>query len=740
LISCVSTSAFAEKTSSENPYGTDLSVTNLDIDVKTDFQSNTVDVLAIATVENFSKDTIKQGEFWLCPGGFNDPSFKAAVKHIYCLNDNRKTELSFTKRMFDETWQAKKAAMESYQVTFAQPVAPGAKVLLQFEYTMTGRPDHSSSPILMSKEGVKEIYLRGGDYLWLPILYYDITAHVRIYPPSWTLRIAYPAGNAAVVDGELLRREENNGWIRDEWKSLAVSPGMPYLFLGPYKIAKWAKDGMTFEIYIADESLLRQTIDQFETYARIFQYGSELHGKPAHPVYRLVGSAVAGVANSFTNGHIVHISELENTHLNAHEIAHTWWGGLVSTYGEGSEFLSESMAEFSARWILSAMGEDLSSHRTLSDGNIIGWKQRRYCTYLPVCDADPRNFPCLIVPANSNLKTAPARHWGPLVVDQIRQILGDEIFFRCLKAFVDTYRGRQAGIEDFIHTLDKVSGRDMTSLLKGMLCTSGYASYRVVGLESKKTGDGYRTKIRIENEGDYGLPCPLLLQTIGGESRKTIDVEAGREREFVYTTAHRVIDAVIDPDMTTLLQYHPEQKLRLWKTMLKTIDGYGNNEAYGASYLHYVQGEFDKAVKPVTDYLDKWEIKDGFKEFVLMRGVFYLASDDLDHAEKDIKDAFPHMLDALEHDGSVGAPGAYYQTGAIQSKDLDEYLRLLGLIAGREFVFDEGMNEEAKIQRITEWKQWWERKGKQRELKVKSLKERFEARRQAFRRAVYLTD
>jgi hypothetical protein len=98
------------------------------------------------------------------------------------------------------------------------------------------------------------------------------------------------------------------------------------------------------------------------------------------------------------------------------------------------------------------------------------------------------------------------------------------------------------------------------------------------------------------------------------------------------------------------------------------------------------------------------------------------------------------MLDALEHDGSVGAPGAYYQTGAIQSKDLDEYLRLLGLIAGREFVFDEGMNEEAKIQRITEWKQWWERKGKQRELKVKSLKERFEARRQAFRRAVYLTD
>jgi hypothetical protein len=84
-------------------------------------------------------------------------------------------------------------------------------------------------------------------------------------------------------------------------------------------------------------------------------------------------------------------------------------------------------------------------------------------------------------------------------------------------------------------------------------------------------------------------------------------------------------------------------------------------------------------------------------------------------------------------------PGGYYHTGAIQSKDLDEYLRLLGLVAGRVFVFDDGMSEEAKIQRITEWKQWWQRKGKQRELNLKSLKERFEARRKALRRAVYLT-
>jgi hypothetical protein len=273
-----------------------------------------------------------------------------------------------------------------------------------------------------------------------------------------------------------------------------------------------------------------------------------------------------------------------------------------------------------------------------------------------------------------------------------------------------------------------------------------------VGLESEKTGEQFRTKVRIENVGDFGLPCSLLLQTIGGQRLKIISVKAGREKEFNYTTVHRVVDTIIDPDMTTLLQYHPEQKLRLYKTMLNSIDGYGNNEAYGASYVHYVQGEFNKAVESVTEYLDKqmetkhvdsmeeFLKKHGCAEYVFMRGIFYLASEDFDHSEKDIKNAFPHMLDALEHDGSVRAPGCYYETGAIRKMDLDEYMSLLGLIAGRKFSFGDGMNEKAKMKKVNEWKRWWEQKGKPQKLDFNPLKERFEAHRQAFRRSVRLTD
>jgi hypothetical protein len=222
-------------------------------------------------------------------------------------------------------------------------------------------------------------------------------------------------------------------------------------------------------------------------------------------------------------------------------------------------------------------------------------------------------------------------------------------------------------------------------------------------------------------------------------------VDSKQEKDFVFTTTHKMIDVVIDPDMTAL-QYHPEQKLRLWKAMLKVMDGYGNNEAYGKSYIYCAQGEFKKAVDPISDYLRKAVTREKVKSidellkkdsflaaYVFMRGVFYLGLDDLQHAEEDVRSAFPYMLRAMVHKESVRVPSAYYEVGAIAQKDLSEYLALLELIAGREFLFENGLDEPAKKQKVEEWHQWWEKEGRQSKLDLGPLKVRCEAQRLAFR-------
>lgn len=724
--------ARSEKTDDNN-----LSITHLNISLKTDFQTNRVETVIEADIENTSPNPVSSAEFWLCPGGWNDPDFGADVSHVYLLEGDIRKDLEHTTRKITDEW-------ESCKVALPKPVSPGRKLKLRFEYTMTGKPDHSSAPIQKSKEGFKEVYLRGGDYLWCPEPYYDLDRqHVsRIaVRPTWTMRMDYPAGYVAITNGELQRRVEKNGLITDQWKSLPLLPGTPYLYIGPYKVLKRTIGDLTFEMYAPDEQILNQAAEKFDTYARIFSFYTELYGEPVHPTYRIIGSALDNVGNSFTTGQFVNMNSLDDTRLITHEMSHTWWGGAVSPQGPGWKFLTEAMAEFSEEWVLSVMGE--KHDERLTDSTILAVKQSSVCPYSAISEPPRLGGPLLFKEGFSPRQITNWNYnWGPLVVNQIRCILGDGVFFKCLRTYLDKFRGKRPGIEDFIHTINKVSGKEMTSELEGLLSSTGFASYRLLSFESERADGGFRTKVRIENEGDYGLTCPLLLKTIGGDERATFKVEGKQTKEFIFPTAYRVVHVIIDPDSTTL-QYHPEQKVRLFMALKPG----GNEEYYGKAYMYYALGEHGKAVDTISDYLhramrrhatesiDELLAESGMAvRYVFMRGIFRLGLEDPTQAEQDIKRTFPHMLRQMVGTESVRAPEGFYWVGAIGRKNLGEYLELLSVIVGSEFAFESGLDEPARKRKVEQWKRWWEKKGKHRKLDLTALKERSDALRNAFRK------
>jgi hypothetical protein len=724
-----------------NTYATDVSITHLDISLKADFQSNRVSTVVKATLENTSAKAVDKVAFLLCTT-VNDRHFHADVKRIQDFDEHGEKDLPYIIREIPHP-EIKQSQAPLYEVPLARPVPPGGKFWLRFEYTMAGKPDHSSAPIEQAKNGVKEIYLRGGgDYRWCPSVYRERQGEESPgrRSPSWTLTLESPEDYVAVTDGARLRRSTNNGWVKDEWKSLV--PGRPYLFVGPFKMASRTIDGMTFEMYSPDEPRLRKAAVNLEKYARMFNLYSELYGNLGVRTYRIVCSAVAGVGVGTIAGQTIDVSMMNDTRLMAHEMAHAWWGHWVSPYGPGWKFLSEAMAEFSAQWALQILWEDDDASSSLTRECILGWKQRHFSLYFPVTEPLGRLPAPLIFQAGYDSGNVTGRnyHWGPLVVNQIRLILGDEVFFRCLKAFLAKYGGKHAGIDEFVQTINTVSQKDLTSELKGLLWSTGFASYRLAGFVSEKADRGYRTQVRIANEGDYGLTCPLLLRTIGGEQRRAFKVEAKQEKEFVFRTEHRVIEVIVDPEVTTL-QYHPEQKLRLWRAQTLA----GNNECSSQAYMHYALGDPGKAVDRISEYLEsrmRHEQADSLgalltkasylAPYVFMRGVFYLGLEDPRHAEEDVKSAFPYMLRAMVQKDSVRVPSAYYEVGAIARKDLDEYLALLGLIAGREFSLESALDDPAKKRRIEQWQQWWDTEGQHKKLHLDRLKENCEAQRRAF--------
>lgn len=700
-----------------NQYDTDLSVTHLDIFFKTDFQSNNVYTLVKASVENFSENTVDTAEFWLCPG-MNDPELSADVKHIYFLDKNKKKDLKYTIRTTEDIY-SKGNEWEIYEVLFQRAVRPGDKFNIEFEYTMKGKPDHSSSPIGQSKDGVKELFLRR-DFYWCPSLFVESEKDVfpRLYEPSWELSIEYPAGHVAVADGELVSRDQRDGVVKEEWKSLIN--GYAQVFISNYKVERRSAEGMTLEVYVPDEELLKKAEDKFDDYARIFSLYVKLYGHPASSKYRIVCSPLLkGGGLGLVMGQIIDMELLEYTSLIAHEMAHTWWGTLVTSYGEGSKFLRESMAQFSSGYAISHLAVESDF-----DNWLISQKRKHFCDYIARATR-PKLYPLIQQEGYDAAKVTKENYLkGALVVNQIRLTLGDEVFFQCLKAFVTKHKAKRVNIHDFIDTINRESGRDMTSDIKNMLWRAGYPSYRLAGFESAKVDGVCRTKVRIQNEGEYGLSCPLLLKMKGAEKREMFKVDGKDEREFVFTTDESVIDVVIDPDLTAF-QYHPQQRARLWMSVKP--EGDENWAWYGKSYMYYLLGDYQKAVDTITEYFSRRmkkkkyknteELADGWSvaaAYLFMRGIYYLALDDREHAEKDIKTAFPNMLEMpkITH---------YYNVGAIADEDMDQYLELLKLIAGRDF--------SLKKRKVEEWKQWWEKEGKYQKLNLSALKERFAQRK-----------
>lgn len=554
----------------------------------------------------------------------------------------------------------------------------------------------------------------------------------KLYKPSWRLSIEYPAGYVAVADGEFVRREEKDGVVKEKWKSLVG--GYPQVFVSKYELERRIVHGVTLEVYAPDKELLKKASDKFDDYAKIFDLYVNQYGHPGSLIYRIVASPILqGGALGFTMGLVMDKEMLDYTPTVAHEMAHTWWGALVTSHGEGSKFLREAMAEFASACAMSHVGIEIDGE------NLLQYLRRKhFCFYIGV--VNPPTLCPLIQQEGFDAAKVTKENYrkGPLILDHLRSELGDEVFFRCLKAFITKYKGECVNVHDFIETVKCISGLDMTTDLKNLLWSAEYPSYSLAGFESAKEDGAYRTSVRIRNEGEYGLNCALLLRMKGGEKRELFKVEGRDEGEFEYTTEDKVIDVVIDPDLATF-QYHPDQRARFW--MAVKPRGLRNNWTwYGKSHMYYLLGEYKKAVDTMTEYftlLLRQENVESIEDvldslhtpYLFMRGIYYLALDDTAHAERDIELVFPRMLEAVsEMLGQATWPlSAYYHVGAIPEEDLDQYLALLSQIAGREFSLEAGLDEEAKKRKVDQWKQWWEKVGKYRKLDLSTLKERFVA-------------
>jgi len=132
-----------------------------------------------------------------------------------------------------------------------------------------------------------------------------------------------------------------------------------------------------------------------------------------------------------------------------------------------------------------------------------------------------------------------------LAYDILRKTLGDNLFLKALRTYIEQWNGKHPIPTDFFFTFNEVSNQDLSWFWKPWFYDFSYPDLAIENVKSKRSS----IVIQIKNQGK--LPLPIKLQVmlndeVVKEIYKTAEVwKSGKEKIDVKIDGIKNYDAII---------------------------------------------------------------------------------------------------------------------------------------------------------------------------------------------------
>jgi aminopeptidase N len=370
-----------------------------------------------------------------------------------------------------------------------------------------------------------------------------------------TLGCTVPAGMTVVSNGRLESVADSGDGRRFEWRTR--SPIATYLvFVGAagYAVSRDTMalpGGGTLDLarYAFPEDSAKAAED-FRNVKEILAYFSRTFAPYPFPEEQF---AIAEVDGHLTmeNQTVVAIEagmitgDRRNENTLVHEIAHQWWGNLVTPVDWHNTWLNEGFATYSeALYIESRKGPGT------------------YAEYIGVLMDQPAGFYAGSVIGRDQEAFwdsfgPPVYYKGAIVLHMLRRMMGDSSFFSVLRSYLADPRLAygNASTGDFRSACELRHGSDLGWFFdQWVYAPRDSASDRpAVAYEWAEAGSPERRELRITvrqlNAGPSPWRLPFRFRAYGGgATREFAVVDSLAEQEFVFTVEAPVDSVIADPD------------------------------------------------------------------------------------------------------------------------------------------------------------------------------------------------
>jgi aminopeptidase N len=379
-----------------------------------------------------------------------------------------------------------------------------------------------------------------------------------------------PEGFEAVSNGKLLARKENTGnkTVTFDWRQeKAHSAYLVTLVVGKFDVVREEWDGIPVLYYVPKgrqaevaptfartRDMLTYFSKQFgihypwDKYAQVmaFQFGGGMENTSATTMTERILLDERSLLDRNSDGII------------SHELAHQWWGDMVTCRDWSHLWLNEGFASYAeALWDEHHKGSEEYAYNMFQKASsaIRGGKTR------PVMDRH-YSSPGSMFDGRSYPK-------GAWVLHMLRLRLGDEAFWNGIQRYGTEHQLQSAETGDFRRSMERATGRDLERFFYDWVERPGNPDLEVT-TEYLPDNQQARIVVKQTQAGEaFQFPLKLVLHRSASSSPTVVEQEMTEKEVTLRIPLPGPLTRVdLDPDQAVLAEIKETKAGHLWQSQL----------------------------------------------------------------------------------------------------------------------------------------------------------------------------
>jgi aminopeptidase N len=357
-----------------------------------------------------------------------------------------------------------------------------------------------------------------------------------------TIKAKVPSLWTVITNGELESTTEENGKKIFVFHEKEISSIDIFLFAASY-VSKSKTIGdfhITAYFFPHHRDFLDPYIEKTE---EILNFYTQKFGAPDTEKFNIIEIGMGygtGTGAPFGYGISSHLINL-NYPLIPHEIAHLWWGETVSDNLGQDTWLHEGLATFSDYCYRLEKAPDKKARREV----LFGLLNKA----IPV--GNPKTLSILEAGAKHAPEGFLVYERAAFVVQTLKHILGEEIFLKALRSYIEAFRDKKADTAGFIRVVNSASKRDLGWFFDYYLRGGRIPRYRVksINIGGKVKGTLYQDNV----PKNFKMPLTLEFLTNKKSFKRDVVVKGAKKKfSFDLERGENVLRVTIDPDFEIL--------------------------------------------------------------------------------------------------------------------------------------------------------------------------------------------